>query len=1017
MPCAEVDSSGSVHIIWRQDSGIWYDRLNQEGGLSEPVLISSYLVLQDLAIDRNDFPAVSNGNSIDGVSFMTVIKNANGQWLPPKIVSKQSQSASSPGAIVIDSDNVIHIVYKGWYAGNNAIFYNYGSADDFEFVVPTISFSQPIASDQLMAGTTFAVQWTASSENAVTNSVLNYSTDGGSTYATIDSSITGFTYNWDVPNILSSNIVLQLIATVNDGNTITEESGVFQIVDATAPSGSIIEPAASASIDSGSNQSITWTISDNIDIASLILFYSVDGGAYWVKIAENVTNNGLYLWTVPGVETATAKIKIVAVDSQNNESTIVSDIFSISKSNSSPYMPYNPIPSNQGYVGTSVTLIWSGGDQDTGDTVSYDIYMGIVNPPVTIVASGLTSNSHSLSDLSTGQTYYWQVVASDGQTSTIGPIWTFTTGDTTQINAPTNLNSVHLSSSAIDLTWLDNADNEDGFKIERKIGASGVYFEIATVGSNVESYHDSGLAAHTEYFYRIRAFKGAAGSLYSPESVAVTDNDYPDTPSNPIVTEATQDDPLNLVLSWSGNDPNSDDFTCEIFFGTDPANLSLLGTVQNSTSYSILENLQYGIVYFWKVVVKDSYNAVSESPIWTFTTPPQPLPATPSGLAASLLSTQQINLYWTDNSNNELGFKIERKDGTDGDFRLVSITDSPFFNDRDVQPNSTYYYRVLAYNGSGNSAYSEALEVTWTDTDGDGLPDDLENTTCTDPFDADTDDDGIPDGVEDANHNGVVDPGETDPCLADTDGDSIQDGTELGYTLADIGPDTDTDVFQPDLDPVSKTDPLDVDSDEDGIPDGMEDANHNGSVDAGETDPNDILSNPSTLIHLKKSFNLIAIPADVTSMPDLKDWLPVLGDSSEIEKVMVYDDLDSKFVTLIPDSASNPSFILQGGEGLIVYAKQDKEITFTSVFCSTLDLKTGFNLIGIACPANGYSAYQLLNDLGSENVSSIQRYSIEKGAFETFGFGPNGQLAGVDFPIVPGEGYFIFMKQAILDFQ
>jgi hypothetical protein len=45
-----------------------------------------------------------------------------------------------------------------------------------------------------------------------------------------------------------------------------------------------------------------------------------------------------------------------------------------------------------------------------------------------------------------------------------------------------------------------------------------------------------------------------------------------------------------------------------------------------------------------------------------------------------------------------------------------------------------------------------------------------------------------------------------------------------------------------------------------------------------------------------------------------------------------------------------------------------------------------------------------------ENVSSIQRYSTEKGAFETAGFGPEGELVGVDFPIVAGEGYFIYRK-------
>jgi len=303
------------------------------------------------------------------------------------------------------------------------------------------------------------------------------------------------------------------------------------------------------------------------------------------------------------------------------------------------------------------------------------------------------------------------------------------------------------------------------------------------------------------------------------------------------------------------------------------------------------------------------------------------------------------------------------------------------------------------------------------DSDGDGLSNPLENSWCTDPHDADSDDDGILDGIEDANHNGVVDEGETDPCNADTDGDGIQDGTELGITDPVADPDeegpllgTDTAVFIPDADPNTTTYPLNADSDGDGAWDGAEDANHNGMVDSGETDPNDASSYPAALIHLKKGFNLIAIPADVSSMSDLKDWMPILGDSFEIEKVMAYDEANNRFVTLIPEDGSNPSFTLQGGEGLIVYAKKEKQVGFVSVYCSSLDLEPGFNLIGIACPTEGYRAFDLLSNLGSAYVSSIQRYSTEKGAFETAGFGLDGQLVGVDFPIVAGEGYFIYRK-------
>lgn len=138
------------------------------------------------------------------------------------------------------------------------------------------------------------------------------------------------------------------------------------------------------------------------------------------------------------------------------------------------------------------------------------------------------------------------------------------------------------------------------------------------------------------------------------------------------------------------------------------------------------------------------------------------------------------------------------------------------------------------YDGAGNRT---TIATTTDDYDFDGIPDALENGGCTNYMDADSDDDGISDGIEDANRNGILDPGETDPCNSDTDGDGIQDGTELGYVSADSLDASDT--FQPDLDPATTTDPLDADSDNDWIPDGEEDANHNGRVDGGESDPLD----------------------------------------------------------------------------------------------------------------------------------------------------------------------------------
>jgi len=66
-----------------------------------------------------------------------------------------------------------------------------------------------------------------------------------------------------------------------------------------------------------------------------------------------------------------------------------------------------------------------------------------------------------------------------------------------------------------------------------------------------------------------------------------------------------------------------------------------------------------------------------------------------------------------------------------------------------------------------------------TDSDSDGLNDNIEALLGTDPSNPDTDGDGLLDGEEDANHNGLVDPGETNPLRRDTDGDGFGDGYEL----------------------------------------------------------------------------------------------------------------------------------------------------------------------------------------------------------------------------------------------
>ena len=185
-----------------------------------------------------------------------------------------------------------------------------------------------------------------------------------------------------------------------------------------------------------------------------------------------------------------------------------------------------------------------------------------------------------------------------------------------KLTAPSNLQAVANSSTQIDLTWSDNSNNEDGFKIERKTGVDGSYSEVATVGSDTTTYSDTnGLLSGTEYCYRVRAYNNRGNSDYSIEYCVSTPDNIPNDPTN---------------------------------------------------------------------------------------------------LQAVAISSTQIDLTWSDNSNNEDGFKIERKDGTDGSYIEIASVEpdiTTYSDTLNLKRNIDYFYRVKAYNSKGDSAYSNEAQT------------------------------------------------------------------------------------------------------------------------------------------------------------------------------------------------------------------------------------------------------------------------------------------------------------------
>ena len=89
--------------------------------------------------------------------------------------------------------------------------------------------------------------------------------------------------------------------------------------------------------------------------------------------------------------------------------------------------------------------------------------------------------------------------------------------DATAPAAPANLTATNVTQTTLTLNWLDNANNETGFTIQRATDSSFTKNLVTfNVGVDVTSFNDSGLRRNTKYFYRIVAFNVNFTSPWSP---------------------------------------------------------------------------------------------------------------------------------------------------------------------------------------------------------------------------------------------------------------------------------------------------------------------------------------------------------------------------------------------------------------------------------------------------------------------------------------------------------------------
>jgi len=314
---------------------------------------------------------------------------------------------------------------------------------------------------------------------------------------------------------------------------------------------------------------------------------------------------------------------------------------------------------------------------------------------------------YSLSTLTPNTTYHFIVCATNAYGMSCSNVASATTFQTVPA-APTNLSAAAVSETQIYLTWTDNSDNESSFFVEQALSADGPFTEIVGIGSNGTYYPNTGLNPNMTYWYRVRASNDAGQSAYSNVASATTLLSI-SAPSNlsSSVGSSTQ-----INVSWTDNSTNEAGFSIERAASNGGPWTQIGSTGANVTNYSNT-GLSPNSVYWYRVRAYNGNSTSNYSNVVSATTQ-DAAPIAPSNLTATAASSSQINLTWSDNSNNETGFYLEESTTGTGGWNQIAIlsTNTSYYSVNGLSSATAYWFRIRAYGNAGISGYSNAASAT-----------------------------------------------------------------------------------------------------------------------------------------------------------------------------------------------------------------------------------------------------------------------------------------------------------------
>src|SRR5262245_12271734 len=235
-------------------------------------------------------------------------------------------------------------------------------------------------------------------------------------------------------------------------------------------------------------------------------------------------------------------------------------------------------------------------------------------------------------------------------------------------------------------------------------GASRYAFQTPIEGSQVRYAADFGamLVDADDQAMAFRFFTRSGALIDTYTLYASPSSHVPAAPSG-LTAEAVSGS--EIELTWIDNASNEADFFLESSY--DGVNFSPSGPVARNSTHFPVSYLDPFRAYYFRLRARNAAGDSPQSNVAGATTMAPGLPAAPTGLTARPATRTQIDLAWTDASDNERGFSLERG-GNGGAFAFLTWLprNARAYSDAGLDYTVAYSYRLHAYNGYGTSGPS-----------------------------------------------------------------------------------------------------------------------------------------------------------------------------------------------------------------------------------------------------------------------------------------------------------------------